>query len=250
MQILRDIKSCVVIAGAWYRHPHVRVQFGARILGKTRIEPEGTIGRGSWVIDSSLGRESRVDDGAWVQASRLGDGVAVHQGTRVYECEIDSYTYVAEQSYIAHASLGRFTSVGPYLICGYGTHPTRWVSTSPVFYSTRRQCGVSFVDADYFAESQRTTIGHDVWIGARVYLKDGIRVGTGAIVGAGAVVTADVADYAVVAGVPARFLRWRFDPDIVRRLLASQWWDWPLEKLLERQHLFRSEDPRRILCED
>lgn len=71
-------------------------------------------------------------------------------------------------------------------------------------------------------------IGNDVWIVARAIIKDGILVGDGAVIGAGAVVTHDVPPYAVVAGVPARMIRYRFDIDL---LLALKWWDWPKVKL-------------------
>jgi acetyltransferase-like isoleucine patch superfamily enzyme len=70
----------------------------------------------------------------------------------------------------------------------------------------------------------RTVIGPDVWIGERAMLKQGVTIGTGAVVGMGAIVTKDVAPYAVVAGNPAREIRKRFDPEVVTRLLQSQWW--------------------------
>ncbi|RAZ81775.1 CatB-related O-acetyltransferase [Cereibacter johrii] len=79
-----------------------------------------------------------------------------------------------------------------------------------------------------------TVIGHDVWIGHGALILPGVRLGHGVIVGAGAVVARDVPDYAVVAGNPARILRMRFPPDVVARLLALAWWDWPQERLAER----------------
>ncbi len=56
---------------------------------------------------------------------------------------------------------------------------------------------------------QKVTIGDDVWIGARVIILPGLTIGTGSIIGAGAVVTKDVPEYAVVAGVPAKVLKFR-----------------------------------------
>ena len=78
------------------------------------------------------------------------------------------------------------------------------------------------------------TIGNDVWIGRNAIIMDGVTVGTGAIVGAAAVVTKDVPPYAIVAGVPARIIRYRFDEGTVKRLLANRWWDYPEEFIATR----------------
>ncbi|TIX34641.1 MAG: antibiotic acetyltransferase, partial [Mesorhizobium sp.] len=75
------------------------------------------------------------------------------------------------------------------------------------------------------------SIGHDVWIGHGAVIMPGITIGNGAIVGANAVVTHDVPAYTIVAGVPARPLRQRFNAGIAARIERLGWWDWPPEKL-------------------
>ncbi len=75
------------------------------------------------------------------------------------------------------------------------------------------------------------TIGHDVWIGHGAIIMPGLTIGHGAVVAAGAVVTKDVAPYAIVAGIPATFLRWRFEPETAARLMALAWWDWDHDRL-------------------
>jgi hypothetical protein len=79
--------------------------------------------------------------------------------------------------------------------------------------------------------SKRVTIGHDVWIGHGAIVMPAISIGHGAVVAAGAVVTKDVAPYAIVAGVPARHLRWRFEETIRNRLLLLEWWNWDHARL-------------------
>lgn len=74
-------------------------------------------------------------------------------------------------------------------------------------------------------------IGNDVWIGAGAQVLSGVSIGDGAIVGAGAIVTRDVPPYAIVAGNPARHIRYRFAPDVIDELLRLQWWDWSEERL-------------------
>ncbi|MEV7598938.1 CatB-related O-acetyltransferase [Kitasatospora sp. NPDC089797] len=76
-----------------------------------------------------------------------------------------------------------------------------------------------------------TVVGHDVWLGYRTTVLPGVRIGHGAIVAAGSVVAADVPDYAVVGGNPARVIRLRYPEEEVARLLAVAWWDWPVEHL-------------------
>lgn len=77
-----------------------------------------------------------------------------------------------------------------------------------------------------------THVGHDVWFGRNALVLPGARIGSGVIVGAGAVVGGEVPDYAIVAGNPARVIRYRFAPQEVSRLLAIAWWYWPIDRIL------------------
>jgi len=101
----------------------------------------------------------------------------------------------------------------------------------PAFYTKENPSGYSFSEQNYFDENVRTCLGHDVWIGARAIILDGVQVGSGAVVAAGAVVTKDVLPYTVVGGVPARVIRKRFPNDVIEALLAWQWWDFPEDVL-------------------
>ena len=77
----------------------------------------------------------------------------------------------------------------------------------------------------YVPHVEIATIGHDVWIGHHAMIMAGVNVGTGAVVATRAVVTRDVPPYAVVAGSPAKIVRYRYPPEMIERLLASAWWD-------------------------
>ncbi|MDO4329375.1 MAG: CatB-related O-acetyltransferase [Lachnospiraceae bacterium] len=76
-------------------------------------------------------------------------------------------------------------------------------------------------------------IGNDVWIGYEAVIMAGVIIGDGAIIGTRAVVTKDIPPYTIVGGVPAKVIRKRFSDDVISKLLATKWWDWPEEKMIE-----------------
>jgi carbonic anhydrase/acetyltransferase-like protein (isoleucine patch superfamily) len=85
-------------------------------------------------------------------------------------------------------------------------------------------------------------IGNDVWIGREAFILSGVVVGDGAIIGARAVVAKDVAPYSIVVGNPARYIRSRFDEEIIEELLKIAWWNWPIGKIVEAMPIIMSGD--------
>ena len=84
-------------------------------------------------------------------------------------------------------------------------------------------------------------VGNDVWIGKKVIILSGVKIGDGAVIGAGAVVTKDVEPYSIVGGVPARHLKWRFPEHIREQLLEIKWWDWNEEKIKRNKEFFTTD---------
>ncbi|HWW67728.1 MAG TPA: CatB-related O-acetyltransferase [Solirubrobacterales bacterium] len=141
-----------------------------------------------------------------------------------------------------HIAIGRFGSIGAgvELFVG-GNHRADWVTT----FALRARFGLPGALADgHPVPGGETTIGHDVYLGDGATVLSGVTIGSGALVGARAVVTRDVRPYAIVAGNPAREIGRRFDDDVVEGLLAIEWWNWPLETVLERVDRLCSEDVR------
>ncbi|MDK4688443.1 CatB-related O-acetyltransferase [Kingella negevensis] len=134
----------------------------------------------------------------------------------------------------SNVSIGRFCSIGRSVEIGLASHPMEYLSTHPFVTSNSlftRYPEYSEIQRKKWQFHQSVSIGNDVWIGAKAMILNGVNVGDGAVIAAGAVVTKDVPPYAVVAGVPARVMRMRFDDKTIEQLLALKWWDLPLSEL-------------------
>lgn len=178
--------------------------------------------RGVGLVDSVLGFDSKIESGTSFISSSLGD-----------------YSYCGYDCNIVNVDIGRFCSLSNRVVIGGAAHPMHFVSTSPVFLSHKDSVKTKFSKHDYLPQI-RTIIGHDVWVGENVMIKAGVRIGCGAVVGMGAVVTKDVPDYAVVAGNPARIIRYRFQREVIEDLLASEWWELTSEELFKLGRYFDS----------
>lgn len=132
---------------------------------------------------------------------------------------IGENSYVSEYCHIAQGtSIGNYCSIATHAIIGAMPHHLDWLTTFPVGQKAE-------------ARSIETRISHDVWIGANAIVLAGVKVGLGAVIGAGAVVTKDVEPYAIVAGNPAKLLRYRFPKETRDALLNSHWWQRPIEEV-------------------
>lgn len=181
-------------------------------------------------------------------------GCEISKKSKIYEpyhlrgSSVGDYTYIAVNSRIQLTDIGKFCSIGPNFACGYGVHPTDGVSTSPMFYSKRRQNGTTLSKVNKIEEMKRISIGNDVFIGMNVTVLDGVTIGDGAIIGAGAVVSKDIPPYAIAVGSPIRIIRYRFDEETIQRFLNLKWWDWDMERLSSvEKHFF---DVKKFLAEN
>jgi len=149
----------------------------------------------------------------------------VYSPYHIYDCKVGDYTYISMNSRISMADIGKFCSIGPNFMCGWGIHPTNAISTSPMFYSTLKQNGTTLSKKNKIKERERIHIGNDVFIGVNVTVLDGVTIGDGAIIGAGAVVSKDIPPYAIAVGCPIRIIKYRFDEETIQHFLNLKWWD-------------------------
>ncbi|WP_320969867.1 CatB-related O-acetyltransferase [Bacteroides nordii] len=145
--------------------------------------------------------------------------------SKLVNVSIGEYSRIGVNCSVTNATIGRFTAIGKDSVVGLGQHPTNYISTNSVFYR-KGQFHDDWVKAlNNFEESKRISIGNDVWIGRRCIIMDGVKINDGAIIAAGAVVTKDVPAYAIVGGVPAKILKYRFTSEIIDKLLEIAWWN-------------------------
>ncbi len=183
-----------------------------------------------------LSEQPTIDPTATVRASRIGSWTAIGARSRILESTFDDYSYCVDEVVINYAEIGKFCSIASHVCINPVNHPM-WRVTQ--HHMTYRRMSYGLADTDDkelfdWRRASRVTIGHDVWIGHGAFVMTGVTVGTGAVIGSGAIVTKDVEPYSIVVGVPARRVRSRFPEETAARILATEWWNWPRERLEER----------------
>lgn len=181
--------------------------------------------RGKCLINSKIDKTSAVASGCNISNSTLG-----------------RYSYLSYDCEVINCEIGAFCSISDHVFIGGAEHPKSYVSTSPVFLNVVHSGPQKRFARFELPQSKSTIIGNDVWIGHGVTIKQGIRIGNGAIVGSGAVVTKDVPDYAIVGGVPASIISYRFSEEIIQQLLQSEWWNLKDDELLKYSMYFNNVD--------
>lgn len=154
----------------------------------------------------------------------LGEGVKILPNVKLSSCQIKNFTYIGQFSRFSNTNVGLYCSIGEEVLSGLASHPTHFASTYPGFYNKSASGAVFFGSSIDYLDNLSVCIGDDVWIGTRSIILGGINIGTGAVIAAGSVVTKDVPPYAIVAGIPARIIKYRFDDEMIKNLLASEWW--------------------------
>ena len=132
-----------------------------------------------------------------------------------------------------HALIGRFCSIAEdiHFLIG-GNHPYKNVSSFPfdVIDVVKKIFDTAEPICCKRPNPSQIIVGHDVWIGRGVTIMGGVKIGNGAVIGAGAVVAKNIPPYAIAVGNPARVIKYRFDEETIRKLLAVKWWNWDLKK--------------------
>ena len=181
----------------------------------------------------ALGVEPAIDPTAHVRDCTLGIYTMVGPNTFMNESRFGDYSYVMQHCAIEWADIGKFCSIAASTRINPGNHPM-WRAALHHFTYRSKAYGFHLEDdTEFFAwrKAHGVVLGDDVWMGHGSTILPGVKIGTGAGIGAGAVVSKDVPPFAIVGGVPAKVIRFRFEKNVQEKLLNLAWWDWPHEKL-------------------
>lgn len=172
-----------------------------------------------------------------VRKVSLDKGVIISHSSSLTESSVGKYSSIGRYTKIINSRIGSFCSISWDVTIGATSHPTTRLTTHAFPY-------VPYA-GKFVKESRQgkvyTTIGNDVWIGCNSVILPGVKISDGVVIGAGSVVTKDVPPYAVVAGVPAQIIRYRFDDETICFLMELKWWNWSREKIQENIDLFQME---------
>ena len=196
----------------------------------------------------------RVWDGARVENSDFDENVSIGNDSIIVKSKISKNCEIGRRNIISNSQIGtgtstqsnttiRFATVGKY--CAIAWNVTIGAPNHDFKRLAMAELDRIFPGEDHEHLSSFDTldcnIGNDVWIAAGAHVLRGVKVSDGAVIAANAVVTKDVPPYAIVAGVPAKIVKYRFSDEQIKSLLEIKWWDFTGEKLLKARHLFNGD---------
>lgn len=174
----------------------------------------------------------------WDKKSNFTKNTRLGHFVRLSSSQIGKYTRINSGCSLLNTTVGNFSSLAGNVQIGAGRHPLHFASTSQLFYN-ENSLNNHWAKPIKFTQNLPINIGNDVWIGVHTLVMGGVTIGDGAVIGSRSVVTKDIPPYSIAVGVPAKVIKYRFDQDIIERLLEIQWWNFSDDQITEHIEFFR-----------
>lgn len=203
----------------------------------SQISPKAKIYKDALIRHSVVDDYVTCGDNTFIDKSILREHCEVSRRCEIQDIELGAGSYIGSNSLVKFTKIGKYNSISWNVSIG-GSHHNYKSASMYNHYWWKRVFDEDFEDAE---QGLFGHIGNDVWIAAGANILRGVNIGDGAVIGAGAVVLHDVEPYAIVAGVPARVIKYRFDEQTIQRLLKIKWWDWPHEKIKKNAKLLHDD---------
>ncbi|MTI65829.1 MAG: chloramphenicol acetyltransferase [Firmicutes bacterium] len=183
--------------------------------------------------EKRLSKKPLIKENCELKNTELGKFTEIGMLNFFENVKFGDYSYTGQFCFIQNAIIGKFSNIAAMVRIGPTDHPMKRPS---LHHFTYRRKMYGFDDKDDFEffekrKERKTYIGHDTWIGHGAIILPEVKIGNGAVVASGALVTKDVAPYTVVAGIPAKPIKKRFDEDVIKKLEEIKWWNWSYEKI-------------------
>lgn len=208
------------------------------VVQDSLLENNINIYKGAQVKGSKIKNRVSIGNDTVIEKSNINECTAINRRNYILKSSIGKYSYTGIGTMILSSEIGKFCSISWNVSIGGANHEHINISTLPEWRFQLMDTG-RFENSDKYNDVP-CIIGNDVLISTNVIILRNVKIGDGAVIGAGAVVTKDVEPYSIVAGVPARKIKMRFNEETVKDLLEIKWWDWPVEIIREHQELLFS----------
>jgi virginiamycin A acetyltransferase len=206
----------------------------------SELKKNTAIYRFAWVKNSIIGENSSLGDFSKVDESIFGPYTRIGRFNHIYQSHFGNHSYTGPNTVIMHAQIGQFNSISWNVSIGGANHDYKRVTGHSFLYNDYDDLRPNEIPIPYNRFDSPCILGNDVWVGSGAVILRNVIIGHGAVIGSNAVVTNNVPPYSVVVGSPARVIKYRFEEDVINRLLEIQWWDLPDETILDNFELFSS----------
>jgi acetyltransferase-like isoleucine patch superfamily enzyme len=190
----------------------------------------------SKIEDCKISDTTKIGKLSTLIRTKLGDETMVGDFSKMAYSNMDRMSYIGDYTVVINSEIGKFSSISWGVTIGPEEHDFNRVTNHSFLYSTK---SFKLVQRKMYSPfEKKCTIGNDVWIGCNSTILRGVKIGDGAVIGANSLVNKDVPPYAIVAGSPAKILKYRFEPNIILALLDVKWWDLPIKTISENAQIF------------